>query len=159
MKPAEVDLSQLPSKVIAAFRDLWLLDGQRTCHYDLILIRHCLKIAREEWGLLLSSNPVDRVKILPSSPSRKRGLEDGEFERLEEAAKQTKPPHWPVIVFAIETWMRRGDTLGLWWKHVDLERRIAYLPLTKKGNSREVPLSLNAAEVLAMQRLRNDTPS
>jgi hypothetical protein len=48
MKPAEVNLSQLPSKVIAGFRDLWLLDGQRTCQYDLILIRHCLKIAREE---------------------------------------------------------------------------------------------------------------
>ena len=152
--------SQLTYQAIAAFRDRRLLDGRRTCHYDLILIRHCLKIAMNEWGLMLSSNPVDRVKMPPSSPARNRRLEDGEFERLEEAARQTKNPHiWPVIVFAIETGMRRGEILGLHWEHVDLDRRIAYLPLTKNGSSREVPLSAKAVEVLARQRQRNDMSS
>jgi len=126
--------SQLTSQAIAVFRDRRLLDGQRTCHYDLILIRHCLKIAMNEWGLMLSSNPVDRVKMPPSSPARKRQLESGEVERLEEAAKQTKNPHiWPVIVFAIETGMRRGEILGLRWEHVDLDRRIAFLPPPRMG--------------------------
>ena len=153
-------VGQLTSQAIAAFRDRRLLDGRRTCHYDLILIRHCLKIAMNEWGLMLPSNPVDRVKMPPSSPARNRRLEDGEFDRLEEAARQTKNPHiWPVIVFAIETGMRRGEILGLRWEHVDLDRRIAYLPLTKNGSSREVPLSTKAALVLARQRQRNDTPS
>ena len=153
-------VSQLTSQAIAAFRDRRLLDGQRTCHYDIILIRHCLKIAMNEWGLMLSSNPVDKVKMPPSSPARNRRLEVGEFERLEEAARQTKNPHiWPIVVFAIETGMRRGEILGLQWEHVELDRRIAYLPLTKNGSSREVPLSTNAAEVLARQRQRNDTPS
>ena len=152
--------SQLTSQAIAGFRDRRLLDGRRTCHYDLILIRHCLKIAINEWGLMLSSNPVDMVKMPPSSPARNRRLEDGEFDRLKEAAKQTKNPHiWSVIVFAIETGMRRGEILGLQWEHVDLDRRIAYLPLTKNGSSREVPLSTKAAQVLAGQRQRNDTPS
>jgi integrase len=153
-------VSQLTSQAVAVFRDRRLLDGRRTCHYDLILIRHCLKIAMNEWGLMLSSNPVDRVKMPPSSPARKRRLEDGEFDRLEEAAKQTKNPHiWPIIVFAIETGMRRGELLGLRWEHVDLDRRIAFLPVTKNGSSREVPLSTKAAQVLARQRQRNDTPS
>jgi integrase len=153
-------VSQLTSQTIAAFRDRRLLDGRRTCHYDLTLIRHCLKIAMNEWGLMLSANPVDRVKMPPSSPARNRRLEDGEFERLEEAAKQTKNPHiWPIIVFAIETGMRRGEVLGLQWEHVDLDRRIAYLPLTKNGSSRDVPLSTKAALVLARQRQRNDTTS
>ena len=153
-------VSQLTSQAVAVFRDRRLLDGRRTCHYDLILIRHCLKIAMNEWGLMLSSNPVDRVKMPPSSPARNRRLEDGEFDRLEEAAKQTKNPHiWPIIVFAIETGMRRGELLGLRWEHVDLDRRIAFLPVTKNGSSREVPLSTKAAQVLAGQRQRNDTPS
>ena len=152
--------SQLTSQAIAAFRDRRLLDGRRTCHYDLILIRHCLKIAMNEWGLMLSANPVDRVKMPPSSPARNRRLEDGEFERLEEAAKQTKNPHiWPIIVFAIETGMRRGEILGLRWEHVDLDRRVAFLPLTKNGSSREVPLSTKAADVLEAQRQHNDTTS
>ena len=157
---SSLKVSQLTSQAIAAFRDRRLLDGRRTCHYDLILIRHCLKIAMNEWGLMLSSNPVDRVKMPPSSPARNRRLEDGEFERLEEAARQTKNPHiWPIVVFAIETGMRRGEILGLRWEHVDLNRRIAYLPLTKNGSSREVPLSTKAAKVLTAQRQRNDTPS
>ena len=102
---------------------------------------------------MLSANPVDKVKMPPSSPARKRRLEVGEFERLQEAAKQTKNPHiWPVIVFAIETGMRRGEILGLQWEHVELDRCIAYLPLTKNGSSREVPLSTKATQVLAGQR-------
>ena len=152
--------SQLTSQAIAGFRDRRLLDGRRTCHYDLILIRHCLKVAINEWGLMLSSNPVDRVKMPPSSPARNRRLENGEFDRLEEAARQTKNPHiWPIVVFAIETGMRRGEILGLRWEHVDLDWRIAFLPLTKNGSSREVPLSTKAGQVLARQRQRKDTPS
>ena len=107
---------------------------------------------------MLSSNPVDRVKMPPSSPARHRRIEDGEFDRLEEAARQTKNPHiWPIIIFAIETGMRRGEILGLEWEHVDLDRRIAFLPLTKSGSSREVPLSTEATQVRARQRQRNDT--
>ena len=103
---SSLSASQLTSQAIAAFRDGRLLDGRATCHYDLILIKHCLKIAMNEWGLMMSSKPVDKVKMPPSSPARNRRLEDGEFERLEEAARQTKKPHiWPIIVFAIETGM------------------------------------------------------
>ena len=47
----------------------------------------------------------------------------------------------------------------MYGENVDLERRIAYLPLTKNGSAREVPLSDMAAEVLARQRQRNDTTS
>ena len=152
--------SQLTSQAIAAFRDRRLLNGRRTCHYDLILIRHCIKIAMNEWGLILSSNLVDRVKMPPSSPAQNRRLEDSEFEKLEEASKRNKNPHiWPVIVFAIETGMRRGEILGLQWEHIYLDRRIAFLPLTKNGSSRDVPLSNKAGKVLARQRQRNDTPS
>ena len=81
--------SQLTSQAIAGFRDRRLLDGRRTCHYDLILIRHCLKIAMNEWGLTLSSDPVDKVKMPPSSLARNRRLENGDFERLEEATRLT----------------------------------------------------------------------
>lgn len=40
--------------------------------------------------------------------------------------------------------MRRGEILGLRWGHIDLERRIAHLPLTKNGECRDVPLSSRA---------------
>ncbi len=42
-------LDRLSSQTIAKFRDRRLLDGRRTCQYDLILIRHCIKLAINEW--------------------------------------------------------------------------------------------------------------
>ena len=145
-------IEQLTTQSLAMFRDQRLRDGQRTCQYDLILIRHCLQIAISEWGLMLSSNPVDKIKK-PSSPKpRERRLNDGEYERLQDASNHTQNPHiWPIVNFAIETGMRRGEILGLTWNNLDLVKQTAYLPLTKNGNSREVPLSSRALGVLRRQ--------
>jgi integrase len=53
-----------------------------------------------------------------------------------------------LVILAIETGMRRGELLGLRWEHVYLAKRIARLPLTKNGESRDVPLSRRATETL-----------
>ena len=148
-------LDRLSSQAIAKFRDRRLLDGRRTCQYDLILIRHCIKLAINEWGLMLSSNPVDKVKLPPSSRSRERRLNTGEFERLEKAAHLTQNPHiWPIVVFAIETGMRRGEILGITWECVDFDARTVHLPITKNGSSRDVPLSSKATQILKGQNER-----
>ena len=90
--------------------------------------------------------------------ARERRLNDGEYERLEAASKLTQNPHiWPIVVFAIETGMRRGEILGLTWDNIDLKRRTVFLPLTKNGSSREIPLSTKAVCVLQQQRTRTDT--
>ena len=105
-------IDQLTSQSLARFRDRRLLDGQRVCQLDLILIRHCLRIATSEWGLMLSVNPVDQIKKPPSPKARERRLNDGEYERLEAASKLTQNAHiWPIVVFAIESGMRRGEIL------------------------------------------------
>jgi len=54
-----------------------------------------------------------------------------------------------VITLAVETAMRRGELVGLRWEHIDLDRRVAHLPATKNGSSRDVPLSSRAIQVLA----------
>ena len=72
----------------------------------------------------------------------------------------TQNPHiWPIIVFALEAGMRRGEILGLTSDNITLERQLAYLPLTKNGTSREVPLSIKAVDVLKDQRSRQNTPT
>ena len=46
---------------------------------------------------MLEFNPVDRVKMPPSSPARQRRLEIGEFERLKAVSGGTRNPHiWPI---------------------------------------------------------------
>ena len=106
----------------------------------------------------MSVNPVDQIKKPPSLRPRERRLNDGEYKRLEEASMLTQNPHvWPVVIFAIETGMRRSEILGLTWDNISLERQLAYLPLTKNGTSREVPLSTKAADVLRGQWSRHNT--
>jgi integrase len=47
-----------------------------------------------------------------------------------------------------ETAMRRGEILGLLWENIDLNKKTAFLPMTKNGRSRQVPLSEAASEQL-----------
>ncbi len=45
--------------------------------------------------------------------------------------------------------MRQGELLKLRWEHIDLKRRTAFLPDTKNGDSRLVPLSGTAISVVS----------
>ncbi len=44
--------------------------------------------------------------------------------------------------------MRQGEIVGLRWRHVNMARRTALLPDTKNGESRTVPLSSVAVDLL-----------
>jgi integrase len=56
----------------------------------------------------------------------------------------------PIVIMAIETAMRRGEILSLRWENIDLAKRVAHLPMTKNGTSRDVPLSLRAVQTLQL---------
>ena len=153
-------LDKLSSAFLARFRDTRLLSGYRAAQYDLVIIRHCIKTAIYEWNLDLDKNPVDYVKLPPSPRPRNRRLLDGELELIKDASQSTQNIHvLPIILFAIETGMRRGEILGLEWKHVHLDRQIVFLPMTKNGLSREVPLTQKAMSILdAQKELRISSP-
>lgn len=69
--------------------------------------------------------------------------------RLRDACKASGAPLLdPMVVLAVETAMRLGELLNLTWGHLDLTARVATLPETKNGESRRVPLSTRAVEVL-----------
>ena len=146
---SDTKLSKLSSASIAEFRDRRMKDGVRAAQIDLILIRHAIKIARLEWGVELPTNPVEGVRIPNGVVRRTRRLESGEYEALSHAAARcTNPYIWPCIEIAIETGMRRSEILSLRWNNVDLETRIAFLPDTKNGSKRHVPLTSKAVQVL-----------
>ena len=148
-----VKLDKLTSRTLAQFRDRRLNDGNRASQYDLVIIRHCLKIAINEWDLLLEKNPADAVKMPPNSKPRKRRLSNEEYKLILQAANQSLNPHIkPVIIFAIETAMRQSEILNIEWSHIDWRKRTILLPLTKNGTSREVPLSEKAHNLLREQR-------
>ena len=84
-------------------------------------------------------------------PGRDRVLSKAEeavlLDQLEVRGRRN-PLMQPMAILAIESAMRRGEILGIEWKHVDFEKRTVYLPLTKNGQSRSVPLSSRALETL-----------
>ena len=53
-----------------------------------------------------------------------------------------------IINLALETAMRRGELFDLQVEDVDLEAATAFLPLTKNGDARTVPLSTKAVAIL-----------
>ena len=145
-----IRLSNLTSNDIAKFRDerLKTVSGT-TLVKDLLLISHAIKTAQREWGFKLASNPVDNVNKPPVNKPRDRRLEEGEEERLFQTCKQSSN-HWflPLVQVAIETGMRRGELLSLEWDHVHLDKNWVHLPMTKNGESRDVPLSPKARDIL-----------
>ena len=58
------------------------------------------------------------------------------------------------MLFAVETAMRAGEICNLTWNNVNLEKRTAFLPITKNGSSRTVPLTKAAVKIL--ERLRDE---
>lgn len=150
-------LSKLTSAKLAEFRDRRINDGVRAAQYDLILIKHCIKIARLDWGVSMPNNPVDNIRIPNGIKRRERRLLEGEYEALREAAQHCKNLLiWPMIDFAIETAMRRSEILALRWENIDRKFTIATLPDTKNGSKREVPLTGKAKQVLKSLSIQGD---
>jgi integrase len=146
----QLPLHRLTAADVAKYRDHRLsLVKADTVRRELAIVRHCLEVARNEWGFVLPSNPVQQVKLPRAGNPRERRVNPGELERLL-AACETSRCHWlpAVIKLAIETGMRRSELLGMRWDDVDLKGRTVLLRNTKNGLPRTVPLSTRALDVI-----------
>lgn len=142
-------LAALSGMEIASWRDRRLKKVKgSTANRELAIISHAIEIARKEWGFNIE-NPCRVVRRAPGSAARDRRMNAGEQEFLQQALQSTRNRFiHPMTFFAVETAMRRGELLDLMWENVNLDRRTAFLPDTKNGESRTVPLSTTALEIL-----------
>ncbi|MCP4070122.1 MAG: site-specific integrase [Hyphomicrobiales bacterium] len=103
----------------------------------------------------LGTTTISSAKILPlvlsflNDINRERRLRDGEYEKLIQAAETRKNP-WikKIILFAIQTGMRRGEILALHWDQVDLKRSSVTILESKNGYSRTIPISPSTVALL-----------
>lgn len=158
---AKRTVATIRSGDIAQQRDAWLADGlaPATVLRRLARLSHLFNTARKEWGMESLSNPVELVRkptpnnartrrvATPPSSGRHRGRTQDELSRIIEASDSRVLP--TIITLAVETAMRRSEIATLRWENVNLERRVAHLPDTKNGNSRDVPLSQAAVDAFA----------
>ena len=143
-------LASIPGKDLAAWRDTELGCGSApgTIRRRLALLAHVFVIARREWGLSSLTNPADNVRLPPPGPPRDRRLVNDEYPRLLAAATAYGGDIGPLITWAIETAMRRGEIAAMRWDHLDRKARVLLIPETKTGTPRRVPLSTAALAVL-----------
>lgn len=149
---ARWSMANLSASRIATYRDERLKEvSPGTVIRELAYISAIINQARREWGINVT-NPVQMVRKPQSPQARTRVLTDEEVSKLLQALEPTgRRSHWtkPAVQLALATAMRRGELLSLRWEHIDLQGRTAFLPDTKNGDSRTVPLSSIAVQVLA----------
>lgn len=94
-------------------------------------------------------NPVRAVPRPRFNNKKERFLTAQEAERLVAACKESANTQLAAIVqLLLLTGARKSEILKARWSNVDLERRALYLPDTKTGKPRYVPLSADAVEVI-----------
>lgn len=144
-----VAINAMKASDVRGYRDDRLKEvSTSTVRNEMALILHALRIAKNEWGQPVRDE-VLQVSKPPSGKARTRRLEDGELDRLIEAMQSCRNPLvMQVFKFALASGMRRGEVLSLKWSNVDFTNRTAFLPFTKNGDSRTVPLSTAALQVL-----------
>ena len=142
-------MTALSGKDIAAWRDRRLKKVKgSTVNREMAIISHAIEIARKEWGMNVE-NPCKYVRRPAGASARDRRLVGDEGRYLSEALDAVKSPFIkPMVLFALETGMRRSELLRLRWDNVNLQRRTALLRLTKNGTDRHVPLSSSAISIL-----------
>jgi len=154
-------LSALSSSDVAAWRDRRLQEvSGATVNRAIDVLSSAINHARREWGIHIE-NPIPLVKRPEKAKARERRftveeekyllLALSEIERRKNGTfDQGARNPWlaPLARLALETAMRRGELLSLQWENVDLREQTAYLPVTKNGDARTVPLSSKAIEIL-----------
>jgi integrase len=101
----------------------------------------------KRWGMTVS-NPLSVIEMPSNGKSRERRVEPGEVERIIGSVKSSHPIK-ELLTLSIETACRRGELLNLLWKDVDSDNRIAVLRDTKNTETRVIPLSQVAVNMLS----------
>ncbi len=143
-------LAQITSKDFAVYRDERLKSIKpTTLKRELSPLQNMFEVARDEWGLPARENPLSKIRVDIPFQRRERRLKDGELERLTLSAQHCRNPLiLPIVLFAVETGMRRSEILSLMWNEVIPAKRLAVLSQTKNGHSRTIPLSTRALSAL-----------
>jgi integrase len=138
------------ARVLADWRDDRLKEVKAASVLrELNTLSAVLNHARKEWCCEIV-NPVTDIKRPAGQSARTRRLEDSEEAKI---LNELPALYQRIVRFALATAMRRGEVLSLLWSNVNLDARVAVLPMTKNGDPRRVPLSNEAISVLKEQKV------
>lgn len=147
---AKLTLAQITPAHFSTYREKRLkVVKAGTVNRELSIIKHAFDIAEREWDIPIRQNPLAKVKKMKVNNARSRRLTDAEYRALLDAIETTRNDLIkPLMNFAIETGMRRGEILRLKWTDFDHDSRTLHIPITKNGHARTIPLTAKAIEIL-----------
>ncbi|MEM0936753.1 MAG: site-specific integrase [Pseudomonadota bacterium] len=145
-------LGDLSEAHVADWRDRRLREvAPGSVRRELVLISSVLNLAWREWRVI-DRNPAARVKRPKEPPPRDRLPTTDEMERMAFVAGNDlstgQGRAWHAFRFACASAMRAGEIVGLTWGDIDIDARVAHLPMTKNGTARDVPMTREAVELL-----------
>lgn len=142
-------LADLKPFLLSEYRDIRLGEvSPSTVRKELGLLSRTLTATVKDWGIdLPNGNPVSQIRLPAPPAGRDRRLSKEEETTLLSALHKT-PTVRTIMLFALETAMRRGEILGMVWDHIDLKKRTLLIPKTKTDIPRTIPLSERAIELL-----------
>lgn len=125
-----------------------------TINRDLATISHIFNKASDwKW---IEARPAT-IKRLKEERSRIIYLTVEQINKLLDKAKQDSNPHiYPFVLVGLETSMHRAEILSIKLEHIDLNRRVIYIPQAKAG-AREQPITARLVQYLA-DLLKNTDP-
>jgi len=137
------------AKFIEAQLTLSLHEDEKTPNNEAVLFKDAAESYIKNHSDLKIANPIKGIKRMsPSQGRSKRVHKLIEDPLLAACDALTFPILRSLIIFAVETGMRRNEIMGLSWGDVDLPNRKAYLHTSKNGEPRQVPLTQRVLEVL-----------
>jgi integrase len=151
-KLADIAIDKITGEVVAQYRDSRLKEvSPNTVRLELAFLSVVFEQCRKEWGLAVS-NPLRQIRMPKPGKPRQRRLEAGEEEALLQACRESGAHYLQTfVILAIETGMRFGELAGVAWENLNLQKRTIYLPDTKNGSPRTVPLSTRALNAIQTQ--------
>ncbi len=104
----------------------------------------------------VESNPARTIGHRRERNTVVRWLQPDEEAKLKEVMLADCPEHWPEVVLAINTGLRRGEQWNLRWSQVDLSARRITLTETKNNDMRHIPLNDAALAALELAKVVAD---
>lgn len=130
-----------------------------TVRKELRLISHLFNIAKRRWSIFVD-NPIQAMELPSEGEPRSIRVEPSQFAALMIAFDTFKNPFIkPLILFLVETALRRGEALSLQWADVQIGNQFVLLRKGKNQKPRRVPLSTRAIKILQELTRTEDNPT
>ena len=147
-------LSDIKPQDVDDYKSLRLKENAApaTVDRELSALRHLINLA-ERWNKFFGKNPVSIAGLLHPNNQKERTLTHEEQKRLLDSTNEYLRP---VIIFALNTGMRKSEILTLKWSNVDLKTRIITLEKTntKSKKLRGIPINTVVRKLMLELKLK-----